>query len=192
MWVISSARLLHQVTAPAQQIAGGAHARRVDVGLRQHPAAHQPGDLVGVDLVVLGLAPVDGTHVQGMPEHEGNALAGTQVGHPVPGEHAFDRHHQILAEGLHGGQEGLRGALQVAREAHLAGCIQDAQVHLAGVQIDAAVVLVLTGIEFHLRPPFRLVSDDTLRMVDRICQARRKRRPHPLCAAVGTERGARL
>ena len=41
---------------------------------------------------------------------------------------------------------------------HLAGRVQDAQVHLPGVQVDAAVVLVLPGIESHLRPPFRLVS----------------------------------
>ena len=180
--------LVHQVTAPAQQIAGRAHLGRVDIGLRQHPASEQPGDLVGVDLVVLGLAPVDGPHVQGVPEHEGNALARAHIGHPVPGEHALDRHHQVVAERLHRGQEGLRGALQVAREAHLAGRIQDAHVHLAGVQVDAAVVFVLTGIEFHLRPPFRLVSDDTLRMVDRICQARRKRRPPPLRAAAGPGR----
>jgi len=114
---------------------------------------------VGVELVVLGLAPVDRPHVQGVPQYEGNALALTQIRQPVPGEHALHGHHHILAERLHRGQERLGGARQIAREAHLTGCIQDAQVHLAGVQVDTAVVLVLTGIEFHLRPPVRFVSE---------------------------------
>ncbi len=111
-----------------------------------------------VDLVVLGLTPVDRPHVQGVPQHEGNPLALTQIGQPVPGEHAFHRHHQVLAEGLDRGQERLRGALQVTREAYLAGGVQDAQVHLTSVQVDPAVVLMLTGIELHLRPPVRFVS----------------------------------
>ena len=67
--------LAHEVTAPAQQIARGAHLGGIDIGLREHPAAQQPGDLVRVDLVVLGLAPVDRAHVQRVPQHEGDALA---------------------------------------------------------------------------------------------------------------------
>ena len=109
-----------------------------------------------------------------------------------PSEHALDCHHQVVPERPHGGQEGFRTALQVAREAHLAGRIQDAQVHLAGVQVDAAVVLVLTGIEFHLRPPVRLDScrNDTPWMVDRPYQARRTWGPHPFCIPLGEHTGS--
>src|SRR5262249_40172822 len=48
-----------QVSAAAEQVAGLAHALGVDVGLGQHAAAQQDGDLLGVDLVGLGLAAVD-------------------------------------------------------------------------------------------------------------------------------------
>jgi hypothetical protein len=153
--------LAHEMTAPAQQIARGAHARGVDVGLGEHPTADQAGDLVRIDLVVLGLAPVYRAHVQGVAEHEGDALARTQIGQPVPGEHALHGHHQVIAEGLDHGQKRLRAALEVARHHYLAGRVHDAHVHLTGVQVDTTVVLVLTGIEFHLRPPFRLVSGPT-------------------------------
>jgi hypothetical protein len=68
-------------------------------------------------------------------------------------------------------------AVDVARQQHRSSTIQHAQVHLSSVQVDTAVVLVLPGIESHQRPPFRLVSDDTLRMVSVTYQARRKRGP---------------
>ena len=46
---------------------------------------------------------------------------------------------------------------------HVAGGVQNAQVHLPRVQVDTAIVLVLLGIKSHLRPPFLLVkvSHDT-------------------------------
>ena len=69
------ASLADEVQTPAQQIPGRAHARRVDVGLGQHPAAQQHGDLERVDPVVLGLAAVDRLHVERVAEHEGDALA---------------------------------------------------------------------------------------------------------------------
>ncbi len=91
------AALADQGQAPAQQIAGGAHARRVHVGLGQHPAAQQHGDLQGVDAVVLRLAAVDRLHVEGVAEDEGDAFGGAEVGKPVPGEDALDGHDEALA-----------------------------------------------------------------------------------------------
>jgi hypothetical protein len=115
--------------------------------------AQQRGDLVRIDAVVLGLSPVNGAHVQRVSEHEGNALALTQVRQPVPGEHAFDGHDQIVAEIPHRSQERLGTAFDVARQQHRSVGVQDTQVHHPGVQVDTAVVLVLLGIESHLRPP---------------------------------------
>jgi hypothetical protein len=53
------------------------------------PPAQQPGDLAGVDAIVLRLAAVDGFHVQGVAKHERDVLVGTEIGDPVPGEHAL-------------------------------------------------------------------------------------------------------
>ena len=89
-----------QVQAPAQQVAGGAHGGRIGVGLGQHAALEQQRDLVRIELVVLRLATVDGLHVQGMTEHEGNLLAGTEIGDPVPGEDALHRNHQVIPVGF--------------------------------------------------------------------------------------------
>jgi len=50
---------------------------------------------VRIDLVVFGLAAVNGPHVERMPEHEVDPLVGAQIGQPVPGEHALNADHQI-------------------------------------------------------------------------------------------------
>ena len=97
--------LAREVAASAQQVPGGAHLARVHVGHREHPAAQKDGDLVGIDLVVLGLAPVDGLHVQGVAEDEGDPLLGAQIGEPVPREDALHGHHQVLAVRSDGGEE---------------------------------------------------------------------------------------
>ena len=51
-----------------EQVAGFPHALGVDLGLRQHAATKQNGDLGGVDLVGLGLAAVDSLYVEGVSE----------------------------------------------------------------------------------------------------------------------------
>ncbi len=78
-----------QVHASTQQVAGRAHLGRRDRGLREHPAAQQHGDFMGVDLVVFGLAAMDGLHGEGMPEDKRNTVFSTEVRKPVPGKHAF-------------------------------------------------------------------------------------------------------
>jgi hypothetical protein len=51
---------------------------------------------VGIEFVVLGLAAVNGFHVQGMTQHKGNVLARADIGNPVPGEDAFHADHQVV------------------------------------------------------------------------------------------------
>jgi len=48
-----------------------------------------------------------GAHVQGVTEDEIDLLVGTQVGEPVPGEHALDADHQVVTVRLDQAQEGL-------------------------------------------------------------------------------------
>ena len=97
---------------------------------------------MGVDLVVLGLAAVDGFHVKGVAEDEGDAFGGAEVGEPVPGEHALGGDDQVVAEGGDGIEEGARLGGDFAVQQGGAGLVEDAKVERPGVQIDAAVKLV--------------------------------------------------
>ena len=65
-------------------IAGGAHGGRVNVGLGHEAPAQEDRDLVGIDLVVLGLAAVDRLHRQGVSQNEGDAVGGAEIREPVP------------------------------------------------------------------------------------------------------------
>src|SRR5215831_18518727 len=56
----------HEVRAASEQIAGGAQHRRIDIDLGPHAAAEQRRNLLGIDLVVVGLATVNGFHVESM------------------------------------------------------------------------------------------------------------------------------
>jgi hypothetical protein len=141
--------LLHEVAASAQQITGGAHLGRVGVRRGNQAAAQERCDLMGVDLVVLRLSAVNGLHVQGVAQDEGDTLAGAQIGQPVPGEHAFDADHDVLAVRANDGQEVLGAGRSVAVDEDLAAGIEDADVHASGVQVDTAVVSVLLCVESH-------------------------------------------
>ena len=73
-----------QVRASAQQVAGGAHLARIDIRLWEHAAAQQHGDFMGGDLVILGLAAMDGLHREGMAEDKRDAVCSTEVSTPGP------------------------------------------------------------------------------------------------------------
>jgi acetyl-CoA carboxylase biotin carboxyl carrier protein len=139
----------HQMEPPAQQVPRRAHLGRVDVGLGQVPASQQVGDLEGIDAVVLGLAAVDGLHVEGVAEDEGDPFPPAEVREPVPGEDALGGDDEVFAVGRDGGQEGLGTAAQVLVEEDLALAIEDAQVHRLRVEVDPAVVGVALRVESH-------------------------------------------
>jgi hypothetical protein len=63
---------------------GSAPLGRRDRGLREHPAAPQQGDVMGINRVVFGLAPRDGLHREGMTEDTWDTLFSTEVGQPGP------------------------------------------------------------------------------------------------------------
>jgi hypothetical protein len=71
-----------QVHASPQQGAGGAHLGRIDRGLGPHPAAQEPGNCMGVDRVVFGLAAMDGLHVEGMTEDNRDTVWSTGLRPP--------------------------------------------------------------------------------------------------------------
>jgi hypothetical protein len=97
----------HEVEAAAQEIAGGAPAAGIDVGLGEVAAPQELGDLPGVELVALGLEAVDRTHGESVSENEGDALVLAEIGEPVPGEETLAADDQVVAVGRDGGEKGL-------------------------------------------------------------------------------------
>jgi hypothetical protein len=74
----------HAMDAASQQVAGGPHLGRIARGLGEHAPAQQHRNLMGIDLVVFGVAPMNGFQIEGMPQDEGNAVAGTEISQPGP------------------------------------------------------------------------------------------------------------
>ena len=128
-----------QVRAAAPQVARGAHAGRIALGLRRGAAAEQAGALGGGGRIVLALAAVNGFPVQGRAENGGQLLLGAAVGEPVPAGQALDGDGPSVAAGCDGlaGGVGFGGAVLVGDD--LAVATGAAQVPGPGVQIGAAV-----------------------------------------------------
>ena len=51
---------------------------------------------------------MDGFHVEGVAEDEGDAFGGAEVGEPVPGEHALAADDESVAEGRQGVEQCVR------------------------------------------------------------------------------------
>jgi hypothetical protein len=141
--------LADQARASPQQVAGLAHAFGVDIGEREVAAAQEAGDLLGVDLVVLGLGAVSELHVQGVTQDEGDSLLGAQVGEPVPGVQALDADHDVVAKRGEGFEDALGAGDDVFVEDDGAVLVQDTEVERPGVQVDATIESVGTGVETH-------------------------------------------
>jgi hypothetical protein len=135
-------------TAP-EQVAGGLHGDRGDRGLREHAAAQKCHHLLGIDLVIFRLATMDRLHREGMPEDARDAFVGAQVSQPVPGEQAFDGDDNPRSLRGNDVQEGLRTGFHIAMHQDRAVLGEDADVQRPGVQVDAAVKWVLSGVKSH-------------------------------------------
>jgi len=88
--------LPRQVHPPAQQIAGGAPLGGVGVSLWYQSALEQERDLLGIDLIILGLSAMDRSHIQGVAQHKGKRLPTAEIGDPIPGEDAPDGDRQVV------------------------------------------------------------------------------------------------
>jgi len=139
----------HEVVAAPKEIASRAHLGGVDVGLGKGATPEEMGDLEGVDAIVLGLGAVDGAHVEGVTENEGEVFSGAQIADPVPGEHALHGNGHVRAKGVEDPQEGLWRSWDLPVEAHLTGVVEDADIETPGMEIDAAVEVMLSQVETH-------------------------------------------
>ena len=137
----------YQRHPPPQEVPRRPHLRGIDVCLRECTPTEQPGNLVGIALVVLGLAAVDGLHREGMPEHEGHTFAGPEVGQPVPGKDTGDGDDEIGALRGNRLEQGLRAGFPVAVQHDVPVLVQDTNVHAAGVQVDATIRVMLCGVK---------------------------------------------
>jgi hypothetical protein len=137
----------HAREAAAQKVPCGPHGSGIDRGLGQHAAAPQHRNLLGIDLVVFGLAPRDGLHGQGVSQPNGKALVGAEVGEPIPAEDTFDADEQMSPVGCDGLQKRFWASGHVPVEQNLSILVSDTEVHGAGMQIDAAVTLMRLGVE---------------------------------------------
>ena len=88
---------------------------------------------------------MDGLHVEGMTQYEGNPLVRTEISQLVPGEETFDTDDDILAIGRDGFEERFWRGWHVTVNQNLPRLVQDAEIHGAGVQVDATIKLVLLG-----------------------------------------------
>jgi hypothetical protein len=92
---------------------------------------------------------MDGLHVEGMTQHEGNPLLRTEISQPVPGEETFDTDDNILAIGGDGLEKRFRGCWHIAVDQSLPSLVQDTEVHGAGVQVDTTIKPMRLGVESH-------------------------------------------
>ncbi len=135
--------------SPAHEIAGCPHLPGIDICHGNQASSQQGSDLVGVDPVVLALAAVDGSHVQGMAQDKGNVLVVAEIGEPVPGEHAFRTDDNVFPERLNELEKACWPGSDIPVQLDVALSIQDADIHPVGVQVDSAVKFVLVGVESH-------------------------------------------
>jgi hypothetical protein len=136
-----------QRQAATQESTGGAPRSRRDISLREHPATEQGGNLWRVELVVCGLAAMDGCQRERMPEAKREAFVGPEVSEPVPGAQAFDGDHNPRSIRSNGFQEDIGFGLHMAMHEARAALVEEADVHRSGMQVNAAVQGVLGGVE---------------------------------------------
>jgi hypothetical protein len=85
----------------------------------------------------------------GQNEFQAGGLAG--VGEPIPAEHAFTTHRQVMFIGLDELEEEVEVVVfDVGMDQFFALAVHDADVHLASMQVDSAVELRGGSIILHM------------------------------------------
>ena len=127
--------------ALAQQGTQGSFIGGINVSRRNEIRAKQVGEFFGIDAVVLVFPAVDGFDVESVSQNEGQAGSLAGVGQPVPAEHAFAANCEVMLIGLDElEEEGEVVVPDIGVNQFLALAVHDADIHLASVQVDSAVV----------------------------------------------------
>ena len=83
------------------------------------------------------------------PRTTGSGSRAPEGREPVPGQEACASDDSLRTRGRHGLEQRLRAGLPGALGHALTVVVEDTDVHGAGMQVDAAVCLVLFGVESH-------------------------------------------
>ncbi len=93
---------------------------------------------------------MDGFHVEGMTEDKGDVFLCAEISDPVPGEDAFNGHHDVFPVSFDGFKEDFGVGSDIALKDDIPFLVEDAEVHGLCMKIDSAVILVLFGVEIHM------------------------------------------
>jgi hypothetical protein len=84
-----------------------------------------------------------------MSQDKGDMVIFTEICYPVPGEHAFDGDHHILTEWLYDFRKVPGCGVHVLMYDNLAFGINDAQIHGSDMEVDTAIIRMLSCVKFH-------------------------------------------
>jgi hypothetical protein len=90
---------------------------------------------------------MDGFQRESLTSDEGKAFVSAPVGEPIPGKEACNRHDQPPTLGGNGLEERFRSGCPSAVQHDCTSVTQDADVHGAGMPVEATVKWVLSGVE---------------------------------------------
>jgi hypothetical protein len=77
-------------------------------------------------------------------------MLGTEISDPVPGEYAFYGDSDIWQIGFYYRKQGILTDRKIIMIHYFSGLIENTNIHILGVEIDTAIILVLLCIESHL------------------------------------------
>ena len=136
--------------ALTQQGAQRPFRRRINVAWGNQVGAQEVGDFFRVHPVVFIFAAVNGLEVEGVGQNEVDARRLAGIGEPIPAEHALGADGQIVAIGRNELEEIFEVIVpDVGVDEFFAGAVHDADVHLAGMEINSAVEFSGGGVILH-------------------------------------------
>jgi hypothetical protein len=93
---------------------------------------------------------MNGFHIEGVTEDEGDVLLCAEISDPVPGEDTFNGHNDIFSVSFDGFKKDFWICSDISLKRDTPFLVDDTEVHGLCMKIDSAVILVLFGIEIHI------------------------------------------
>ena len=151
-----------EMTATAQSVSGGPPLGRIDLRLREHAAAQQPRDLVGVTRLRLGFAAGKRFHLAGRAQAKGTPFLCAAIRQPLPRNQTLAAAAAILSLRSKHSQKRLRRRRHVFVDEVGAVLIEKTAVQRLRMELEAAILgrllcrevhpgLLLMGVKFGSR-----------------------------------------
>jgi hypothetical protein len=140
----------HEMETLAQESSQGALGGRINVTGWDEIDAQQLSEFFGIDAIIFVFATMNGLEVEGVSQDEMDVGLGTGVSKPIPPEHAFGTDGQVMA--IRGDQ--LQEEVEVivsdiGMDEDFSRTVHEADIHLAGMEIDSAVEFSGRGVILH-------------------------------------------